>query len=220
MVFPVPETTRVFLCRHAHPDNPGRVFYGHLPGFGLSALGVRQALGLGDFLRRYPVERVYTSPLQRARETASLAVSRLGRDVPVEVRDELVEASFGKYLQGVPQGLALVRRPLFWVHLVRPGALSIDETVPEMARRVDGVCVEAVRASRGRAAIVVSHADPIKALWNEYLGRAPWQFHFLDLAKGGFLELVYEGDDLVTIHPHKPMASAEPAPALEPGGSM
>ena len=212
------ETTRVFLCRHAHPDNPEGVFYGHLPGFGLSGLGVRQARGLGDYLSRYPVRRFYASPLQRAQETAELAISRLPARVPIETRDALVEAAFGKYLQGTPQVRAVLTRPLFWVHLVQPGRLSFDETVPDLARRVDSVCREALVACRGEAAALVSHADPIKAFWNVYLGRPHWRFHGLKLAKGGFLELVYDGDELVTIHPHAPLeAEGSESNRLEPG---
>ena len=208
----MPETTRIFLCRHAHPDNPDGVFYGHLPGFGLSAKGVTQALGLGDHLARYPVQRFYVSPLQRAQETASLAISRLNAPVPMETRDGLVEAAFGKYVQGVKQGLAPLKRPLFWVHMVRPGRLSFDETVADLTERVEVVVREALAANRGQAAALVSHADPIKAFWNVYLEHPDWRFHFLELAKGGFLELVYEGDDLVAIHPHKPIvAGANPA---------
>lgn len=201
----MPQVTRIFLCRHAHPDNPRRVFYGHLPGFGLSARGVRQALGLGDHLASHPVQRFYASPLQRAQETAALAASRLPGKVPIETRDALLEAEFGKYLQGVPQGRAVFARPLMWVHLARPGALKIDESVAVMAERVDSVCREAVQTCRGQAAVLVSHADPVKAFWNRYLGRPDWRFHFLEVAKGGFLELVYEDDHLVTIHPHAPI---------------
>lgn len=202
------QTTRIFLCRHAHPANPEGVFYGHLPGFGLSPTGVQQALGLGDHLSRFPIRRIYASPLQRAQETASLAASRLELEAPIETRDELVEAAFGKYLEGVPQRRAVVVRPLFWVHLVRPGALSFDESVPDLAERVGGVVREALAACRGEAAAVVSHADPVKAFWNRFLGRADWRFHFLRLPKGGFLELVYEDDSLVVIHPHGPILHA------------
>ena len=203
------ETTRIFLCRHAHPANPERVFYGHLPGFGLSALGERQALGLGDYLSGYPVQRFYASPLQRAQETATLANSRLSREVPIETRDALVEAAFGRYLQGTRQTRAVLTKPLFWVHLVRPGLVSFDEPVPDLARRVNSVCLEAVAACRGQAAVLVSHADPIKAVWNVYLRRADWRFHFLELAKGGFLELVYDDDRLVTVHAHSPIDRGE-----------
>ncbi|MGI8609460.1 MAG: histidine phosphatase family protein [Candidatus Dormibacteria bacterium] len=203
------ETTRIFLCRHAHPANPERIFYGHLPGFGLSEMGIRQARGLGDHLAKYPVQRVYASPLQRAQETATVAVSRLNQEVPIETRDALLEAAFGKYLQGTRQSRAVLVKPLFWVHLVRPGALSIDEPVPELAQRVDVVCREALVACRGNAAALISHADPIKAFWNVHLGRANWRFHALKLAKGGFLELVYDGDELVAIHPHAPIETED-----------
>ena len=206
-------TTRIFLCRHAHPANPDRVFYGHLPGFGLSDLGRRQALGLGEYLARYPVRRFYASPLQRAQETAALANSRLASPVPIETREALVEAAFGKYLQGVKQTRAMVTRPLFWVHAVRPGSLSFDEPVSRLAERIDSVCREALASCAGEAAALVSHADPVKAFWNVFLGRADWRFHGLNLPKGGFLELVYADDEIVAVHPHAPIESHRPAPA-------
>jgi len=93
--------------------------------------------------------------LLRAQETASRAISRMGRDVPIETRDSLVEAAFGKYLEGVPQRRAVLVRPLIWVHLVRPGALTIDESVDALADRVDAVCREALAACRGEAAALV-----------------------------------------------------------------
>jgi probable phosphoglycerate mutase len=198
-------TTLIFLCRHAEPDNPAGVFYGHLPGFGLGAIGVRQALGLGDFIRDYPVQRCYSSPLLRALETARLAMSRLDHEVPVEIREELVEAHFGRYIEGIKRWQVPVRRPLFFLHAVRPGLLPGDEPVPAMAARVDRVIEDALAACAGQAAVLVSHADPIKAVWNRFLGQADWRFHFLDLPKGGFLELEYEGTELRKITPHQPV---------------
>jgi broad specificity phosphatase PhoE len=198
----VPDQTTIFLCRHASPENPGGVFYGHLPGFGLGEAGRRQALGLGSFLAAYPIRKIYSSPLERAMETAQLASSRLPGQVELEVREDLVEAEWGKYLQGVPQAQAVYRRPLLFFHAVVPGFLAMDETVPTMADRVGRVCDEALKACRGEAAAIVSHADPIKAFWNQHLGRAHWRFHFLELPKGGFVELTYRGDELARITPH------------------
>jgi broad specificity phosphatase PhoE len=205
--------TLIFLCRHAEPDNPAGVFYGHLPGFGLSSLGVRQALGLGDFLRDHPVQHFYSSPLLRALETARLAMSQLDREVPLEIRDELVEAHFGKYIEGIKRWQAPIRRPLFFFHAVRPGLLPGDEPVAQMAERVDRVCQGALTACAGQAAVLVSHADPIKAFWNRYVGQADWRFHFLDLPKGGFIELEYEGRELRKITPHQPVLHDVPGPA-------
>src|SRR5258708_25040149 len=163
--------------------------YGHLPGFGLSLSGRQQALRLGDFLRAYPVRAAYASPLERAQETARLAVSRLEPQPAVETGDDLVEAEFGKYIEGVKRWQVPFRRPLFFVHAVTPGALSFDETVPAMAEHVDRVCQEALHACAGDAAVLVSHADPIRAFWNRFLGRRNPRFHMLQLDKGAFLEL-------------------------------
>jgi len=187
--------------------------YGHLPGFGLSLAGRQQALGLGEFLRGYPIRAAYASPLERAQETARLAVSRLDPVPPIETRGDLVEAEFGKYIQGVKRWQVPFRRPWFLLHAVSPGSLSFDESVPAMAERVDRVCQEALRACAGDAAMLVSHADPIKAFWNRFLGRPDPRFHMLKLDKGAFLELAYEGDRLASITPHAaaPVVSSEPA---------
>lgn len=184
--------------------------YGHLPGFGLSGVGREQALGLGDVMRQYPLRAAYSSPLERAQETARLAISRLQRPLPIETREDLVEAAFGKYMEGVKRWQVPLRRPLFLLHAVSPGSLSFDEPVPVMAERVDRVCREAVRTCLGEAAMLVSHADPIKAFWNRFLGRPNWRFHMLDVDKGAFLELEYDGEELRSITAH--------APAL-PGGA-
>jgi phosphohistidine phosphatase len=67
--------TRLFLMRHAHAvseeENPARP---------LSARGRQQARAMADFLRAHgeiAVERVWHSPLLRARETADLFCDRL-----------------------------------------------------------------------------------------------------------------------------------------------
>jgi broad specificity phosphatase PhoE len=208
----MPDATSIFLCRHAAPYNPEGVFYGHLPGFGLGEDGRRQALGLGRFLAAYPVCRVYSSPLQRAMETAQLAVSQLPKPVQIEVREDLIEAEFGKYIQGLKRPQVIYRRPYFFLHALAPGMAPGDESVPEMAGRVGRVVHEALQTCRGQAAAIVSHADPVKAFWNGHLGRANWRFHILELAKGGFLELRYEGDRLVRVVPHGPLRAPASAP--------
>ncbi len=195
-------TTRIFLARHASPHNPDGVFYGHLPGFGLSEAGRAEATALGRLLAPEPIRRIYTSPLQRAQETAALAAAELPGQPSIEVREDLIETRMGIYIQGVRRPEVLIRRPLFLIHLLRPGRLSIDEPVAAMAERVERICVEAREVCRGEAALLVSHADPIKAVWNRALGRADWRLHGLRVPKASFLELMYEGDVLASITPH------------------
>ena len=192
-----PAPTRVYLVRHCEVENPGRVLYGHLEGFRLSERGVRQAHALGERLASTPVRQIYCSPLERAQQTARIIASHLD-NVPVTTTPELVEAAFGRHLQGVRANAGIIwRRPLWLVHMLWPGILPNDETVAEMARRVRAPLLRLVRDHPGQGGVCVSHGDPIQALWVESEGRRPWALHRLQCAKGGMLELDYEGERLV-----------------------
>ncbi len=64
-------TTRIGFVRHGHVHNPRAVHYGRLPGFGLSERGRTQAQAAAQALRDVPIATLYSSPLQRAQETAA-----------------------------------------------------------------------------------------------------------------------------------------------------
>ena len=182
--------TRVYLIRHCDVSNPDGILYGHLPGFGLSEKGVGQAHALGRRLAGTGVRQIYTSPLERAQQTAQIIASHLD-GVPVTTTPELIEARFGHYLEGVKPRDVLWRRPLWLVHMVRPGLTRNDETVAEMAARVRAPMERLVRDHPGRGGICVSHGDPIQAFWVEADGRSAFGLHRLQCAKGGRLEVDY-----------------------------
>ena len=163
--------TRVLLIRHAHVENPKQVLYGHLPGFHLSAKGREQAAELGRKLRPENIRMIAHSPLERAHETAEIIAAQLDPPPPLEVRPELVEAEFSRYLQGVSFALIPVLRPLWWVHKARRGWLEGDEPVGEMARRVLDVADDLARRFPGETTALVSHADPLQAAWVVLDGR-------------------------------------------------
>jgi broad specificity phosphatase PhoE len=53
-----------------------------------------------------------------------------------------------------------------------------------------------VREHPGQGGVCVSHGDPIQAFWIRADGRPVWALHRLQCAKGGLLELDYEGERL------------------------
>jgi broad specificity phosphatase PhoE len=65
-------TLRVSLVRHGKVYNPRDIFYGCLPGFGLSAEGREQAKAVSAFFRNKDLVAIYSSPLLRARQTAEI----------------------------------------------------------------------------------------------------------------------------------------------------
>src|SRR5215472_8072697 len=84
-------TAVVHLVRHGEVDNPGRVLYGRLPGFHLSATGQLMAAAAADFFAERPVTALFSSPLERAQETAQPVAGRLG--LPIVTDDRLIEAA-------------------------------------------------------------------------------------------------------------------------------
>src|SRR5713101_4406741 len=84
----------VLLIRHATAEyKPGRL-YGWTPGVHLSAHGRDEAKRLAERLEPVKFKAVYSSPLERCRETAEIVVD--GR-WPVEVADELGEVRYGSW---------------------------------------------------------------------------------------------------------------------------
>jgi broad specificity phosphatase PhoE len=214
-----PASTRLYLVRHCDVFNPDHVLYGHLPGFRLSERGIRQAHSLGRRLAQTPVRQIYTSPLQRAQETAAIIASYIP-GVEVTTTEELVEARFGRYLEGVKPRDVIWRRPLWLVHMMRPGLLRRDESVPEMAGRVRAPLQRLLRDHPGEGGVCISHGDPIQAFWVEADGRSAFALHRLECLKGGMLTLDYEGGELTgkAYEPPEEIAAVEvpdpPLPAL------
>jgi alpha-ribazole phosphatase len=143
--------TRLVLCRHAEAGNRS------------------QARTLADELAPLPLEAVYTSPLERAVETAQPIAAAHGL-APVEV-DALREIDFGgvdglgfhKFPVELQAGL--LREPL----TVRfPGG----ETYEELRERVCRALDEIVARHPDAAVAVVTHAGSIRAALATWLGVA------------------------------------------------
>lgn len=64
------ERTTIHFVRHGTVHNPKDVYYGRLPGFGISAEGIRLARSLEKTFTSRPIKKIFTSPLLRARQTA------------------------------------------------------------------------------------------------------------------------------------------------------
>ncbi|HEY7927651.1 MAG TPA: histidine phosphatase family protein [Candidatus Dormibacteraeota bacterium] len=214
-----PRTTRVFLARHCDVHNPGGVLYGHLPNFPLSEKGVRQAHSLGHYLATTGATDILASPLLRAQQTAEIIAEHIA-GATLTTTDDLVEARFGHYLEGVRPAQVPWRRPLWMIHMVFPGLLPNDESVAEMADRVERPIRRVLERDPGHGGILVSHGDPIQAFWVRSEGRPSWALHRLQCAKGGMLELDYVDGRLTGTVYRPPRADSAPATAHSPAGDV
>ena len=92
--------TTLYLVRHGEVHNPEGIIYGRLPGYGLSENGRRQLSAAAELLAAEgAIVALYSSPMQRAQESAAIIAARLG--LPVQTAEQLLETSIGGY-QGKP----------------------------------------------------------------------------------------------------------------------
>ena len=92
--------TRVYLIRHGTTNwNQGEIFRGRVD-CRLNGVGRAEAQALAPHFEAIPVDRVYSSPLSRALETAHLLAARRG--IPVLIDPAFMDMDFGEW-----QGLSL-----------------------------------------------------------------------------------------------------------------
>lgn len=152
---------RVILLRHGSTPTTGTVLPGRAAGLHLSDAGHAQAASVADALAAESIAAVYTSPLERARETAAPVARQFG--LRVRSRAALIECDFGEW---TGRSLASLRRRSEWRTIqTQPSVFRFPngESFVEMQRRiVDEIQALAARHA-GHTIVVTSHADPIKA---------------------------------------------------------
>jgi probable phosphoglycerate mutase len=160
--------TMVLLVRHAACDPVGKSIAGRAAGVHLNAAGEEQAARVAARLRDVPIAAVYTSPLERARETAE-HIAR-GRALRVEPLEAVAEIDFGVWTGRTLEELAAVpawRR----FNSFRSGTRVPDgELIVEVQARAVAGLTSLRERHAGRTVAVVSHADVIRAALAYYLG--------------------------------------------------
>ncbi len=169
---PAGTTAIVHLVRHGEVENPGRVLYGRIPGFGLSDTGRQMAKAAADYLAGRDVAALRSSPLQRALETAEPIEAELGLAVMVD--DRLIEP--WNYFEGMRFGVGdgALGNPRHWLALRNPFRPSWGEPYREVADRMLAAARDAASSAAGHEAVLVSHQMPIWIARRAAEGRRLW----------------------------------------------
>jgi probable phosphoglycerate mutase len=153
----------VFLARHGETEWTVTRRHTGRTDVPLTDAGELQAVELGQLLTGVEPDRVLSSPMTRALETARLA----GFEGRVEQYDALREYDYGQY-EGLTSEEIRDKRP-GW-DLFRDGCP--DGEMPEqVAARVEPLLDEIVEA--GQRVVVFGHGHCLRILAATYLGLAP-----------------------------------------------
>jgi probable phosphoglycerate mutase len=169
MSAPRRKSTLVLLVRHGQTPKTGVILPGRAPGLHLADEGRRQAEAVAQRIGRLPsVAAVYTSPLERARETAAPIAS--ARRLPLRVERDLNECDVGEWTGLLLRRLG--RKPEWQLVRHHPSGFRFPggESFTEMQARLTEMLARLVERHPGETIAAVSHADPIKAVVAHALG--------------------------------------------------
>ncbi|MBI3161679.1 MAG: histidine phosphatase family protein [Chloroflexi bacterium] len=160
----------LLLIRHGENDyTKTHKLAGHLPGVHLNERGQKQAQDLANALKDVPIKAIYSSPLERAQETAAPIASV--RRLEVQIEPGLLETNVGKW-QG--KSLAALRLQKHWKvvqHAPSRAQFPEGETFYECQSRVVSALDAIIRRHKPQDLIAcVFHADPIKLAVAHYIG--------------------------------------------------
>jgi probable phosphoglycerate mutase len=153
--------TTFFLIRHASCDGLGQTLWGRTPGVGLNDTGDKQSQSLTDRFKNMSLDAVYSSPLERALQTATAIAQSMKLDV--KTCDAANEIDFGDWTGKTFDELSRDER---WRNFNNrrsmttiPGGESFLEVQNRIVKELESL---ALQHSDAHVAII-SHADVIRA---------------------------------------------------------
>jgi len=184
----------LLLIRHGENDyvKTGKMA-GRLPGVHLNDRGQKQAQALSEALRDVPIKAIYSSPLERAMETASPIAE--SHKLTIIQESDLMDTDIGKW-QG--KSLKMLRLTKAWkIVQVAPSRFRFPEgeSFTEAQTRYIGALERIIQKHHKPQDVVavVFHADPIKLAVAHFLGMPLDHFQRLSCDTGS-LTALYVGD--------------------------
>jgi probable phosphoglycerate mutase len=197
----------LLLIRHGENEyvKTGKMA-GRLPGVHLNERGQKQAQALGEALKDVPIKAIYSSPLERAMETAAPIAS--ARKMQIIQENGLIESNIGKW-QG--KSIKALRLTKIWKIVQNtPSRFRFPdgESFPEMQTRIASALERIIEKYNKPQdiVVVVFHADPIKLAVSHFLGLPLDNFQRLSCDTGS-LTAIYaseSGSNLVKLNQRPP----------------
>lgn len=163
----------LLLVRHGQTPSTGRDLPEAGAGPGLTDEGRRQAEEAAQYIAEWRaalpgLAAIYASPLTRTRETATILGKVL--DISPLEHQNLVDCDTGEWAGAPLKDLA--KKPEWPTVVNYPSGFRFPggESIRDMSDRVVGAARTLISRHPGQSLIVVSHADPIKAVVTDALG--------------------------------------------------
>ena len=157
--------TTIYLTRH------GQTLWNlekRLQGRGNSPLtedGIERAKELRDRLKNIHIDSIYSSPIERAFETAKIIKGN--KDIEIVTDNGFMEMSFGDY-EGRRTDEIMKENPSWDINLIMKGNTELSapngENLGEVRIRVANTMNKIIKANIGKTILIVAHGITLKAI--------------------------------------------------------
>lgn len=172
----------IFLRHGQAKNNTERILAGRTPGIPLTEKGVDQAQKAAKFLEDMKISAIYTSPIERAKNTAEIVGNH--NSVDVRIDDRLIELDMGKFT-GMPYEEIFSSHGNVFMKFYK-GELEIAhngvETFADVKKRVLSMVDSVLENHPNENVVLVTHMDPIKAMLSTVMSLSPENLYELIIA--------------------------------------
>lgn len=186
--------TILLLIRHGENDYVGKRLAGRRSGVHLNERGRQQAQALAQVLCKAPIKAIYSSPLERAVETAGPLARELGLEI--QTREGLLEIDFGAW---VGKTIGQMRRTKLWKlvqHQPSQARFPEGESFAEAQQRIASTLQEiAATHQPDQMVACFSHSDAIKVAVAYFLGLPLDNFQRLSVSTASISVLIIPEED-------------------------
>ena len=185
----------ILLIRHGENDWVGKKLAGHLPGVHLNQKGQEQAQELATKLQNLQFKAIYSSPLERAMETAQPLATIT--QLTINPLQDLSEINFGDW-QG--KTIKQLQRLKLWKTVQKhPSQMQFPngESFKSAQQRLVN-CLEGISQNHEPNDLVAcfSHSDSIRLLVSYYLDMPLDSFQKINISTASISSLVISKDQI------------------------
>lgn len=151
-------TTTIYFLRHGEVNNPKKILYGRISGFGLSEKGREDVKKISYFFKTKKIKYIFSSPMLRCRQTAAI----IGNMINVKPKVSSLLNEVKTFCQGISidKYRHEIQEKLYNKEFIELGQESREEVFTRMEKLLQMI----INKYRNSCILAVSHGDPIMIL--------------------------------------------------------
>ena len=172
----------IFLRHGQAENNTKRILAGRTEGVPLTKIGIEQAEQIGKYLKPIDISAIYSSPIERADNTAKIVAESNSIDYKLDER--LTELDMGKFTR-MPYDEIFAKHGNVFLKFYSDDPIISEhnvETFPHVQKRVMDMLDYTIKKHDQENVLLVTHMDPIKSVIAKVMDLKPLSLFELIIA--------------------------------------